>query len=68
MPFIWDYDIKKLKKSKWGRKLIIERQIDRGIYPSSKEKISLKQVKKYWNILEIDPMRRKLLQLLIWGK
>lgn len=68
MPFIWDYDIKKLRKTKSGRLLILERQINYGIYPSSKEKISLKEVKKHWNELEIDPMRRRFLKLLIWGK
>lgn len=68
MPFIWDYDIKKLRKSKWGRRVILERQIDGGIYPSSKEKISLKKVKQYWNELEIEPSRRAWLKLLIWGK
>lgn len=68
MPFIWDYDIKELKKSKWGRKLILERQINYGIYPSSKEKIKLKDVKKQWKELEIDPDRRRFLRFLIWGK
>ena len=68
MPFIWDYDIKKLKKTKSGRLKILERQINYGIYPSSKEKISLKEVKKHWKELEIDPDRRNFLKFLIWGR
>ncbi len=68
MPFIWDYDIKKLRKSSSGRRMILERLINYGVYPSSKEKISIKQVKKYWNELEIDPDRRRFLEFIIWGK
>lgn len=66
MPFIWDYDINELRKSKWGRKLILERQINYGV--SGKEKIKLSEVKKHWKELEIDPDRRRLFKLLIWGK
>lgn len=66
MPFIWDYDIKELRKSKQGRKLILERQINYGV--SGKEKIKLTEVKKQWKQLEIDPDRRRLFKLLIWGK
>ncbi|KKR22941.1 MAG: hypothetical protein UT54_C0059G0006 [Candidatus Daviesbacteria bacterium GW2011_GWB1_39_5] len=46
MPFIWDYDVNKLKKSKQGRLLILERQINYGIYPSDKEKINLNEVER----------------------
>lgn len=68
MPFIWDYDINKLKKTKSGRLLILERQINYGIYPSDKEKIDLKEVKKHWKELNLDPDRKRLFELLIWGK
>lgn len=68
MPFIWDYDINELKKTKSGRLLILERQINYGIYPSDKEKISLKEVKNHWEELNIEPLRRRLFELLIWGK
>lgn len=68
MPFIWDYDINKLKKTKSGRLLILERQINYGIYPSDKEKIDLKEVKKHWEELNLDPDRKRLFKLLIWGK
>ncbi len=67
MVHVWDYDIEKLKKSKWGRLLLLERQINYGVY-SDKEKIKLSEVKKHWNELTIDPDRRQFLQLLIWGK
>ena len=67
MTYLWDYDIEKLKKSKKGRLLILERQINYGIYPSDKEKIDLIKVKKNWNELNIDSDRRKLLKYLIWG-
>lgn len=68
MSFIWDYDVKKLKKSKQGKLLILERQINYGVYPSDKEKISLKEVKRNWDKLHLEPLRKKLFQLLIWGK
>lgn len=68
MPFIWDYDINELKKTKSGRLLILERQINYGIYPSDKEKIDLKEVKKHWKELNLDPDRKRLFELLIWGK
>lgn len=68
MVHIWDYDIEELKKSESGRRLILERQINYGVYLSDKEKIKLSEVKKHWHELQIDPRRRRLLQLLIWGK
>lgn len=67
MVHVWDYDIKTLKKSKRGRLLLLERQINYGVY-SDKERIKLKDVKKHWNSLTIDPDRRRFLQFLIWGK
>lgn len=70
MPFIWDYDIKKLRKTKSGRLLILERMINYGVYPSDKEKIPLKEVKKNWEELKgrLEPLRRRFMELLIWGK
>lgn len=68
MVFVWDYDIEKLKKSQRGRLLLLERQINGGVYLSDKEKISLDEVKKNWNKLQIDPAKRRLLKLLIWEK
>ena len=68
MPFIWDYDINELRKTKSGRLKILERQINYGIYPSDKEKISLSEVKKNWDKLNLEPQRKRLFKLLIWGK
>lgn len=62
---IWDYREKDLKKSAWGQKYILENMINMG---PGRRKISLSQVKKLWYQLDIDPLRRKLLKLLIWGK
>lgn len=66
MVMIWDYDIKKLRKTESGRKLILERMINFGV--DKGEKISIKQVKKYWNELDISPARRRLFQYVLWGK
>jgi len=66
MPVIWDYDINELKKTKSGRLLILERQINYGV--RGREKISLSEVKKNWHKLDIEPDRKRLFKLLIWGK
>ncbi len=65
MAFIWDYDINELKKTESGRRLILERMINYG--PDGK-KIKLSEVKKHWDKLELFPIRKRLLELLIWGK
>lgn len=66
MPLLWDYDEKKLKKSAWGRKLILERMINYG--PKKGEKIKLSEVKRLWSSLRLNTNTRKLMELLIWGK
>lgn len=66
MPLVWDYDVRELKKSRKGRLLLLERQINYGV--DGKEKIKLDDVKKNWKKLNIPPLRRRLLKLLIWGK
>ena len=68
MALIWDYDISELKNTESGRVKILERMINYGVYPSDNEKISLKLVKKYWDKLELEPKRKRLFELLIWGK
>ena len=68
MPNIWDYDIKELRKTRSGRLLILERMINYGVYESDKERISLSQVKKNWDQLDIEPDRKKLFELLIWNR
>lgn len=68
MVFIWDYDRKDLEKSERGRILLLERQINYGFYLSDKEKIKLSEVKKYWDKLNLEPSRRRLFKLLLWGE
>lgn len=65
MPAIWDYDIEELKKTEWGRRLILERLVNYG--PSPGEKINLQQVKENWELLDLEPKRRRLMEFLIWG-
>lgn len=48
--------------------MLLERLINLGVYRSDKEKINLKEVKKNWLQLPIEPKCRRLLQLLIWGR
>ena len=45
---------------------MLERMINYG--PQKGEKINLSQVKKYWGKLQLFPIRKRLLELLIWGK
>lgn len=65
MVFIWDYDKKELQNTEQGRILILERTIN---YGPTGEKIKLSDVKKYWNKLNLFTLRKRLLELLIWGK
>lgn len=66
MSFIWDYDKNKLKKTEKGKLLLLERAINFG--PEKKEKIKLRLVKKNWDKLHLFPTRKRLFELLIWGK
>ena len=68
MAYLWDYNEKELEKSEQGRILLLERQINYGVYMSDKIKIKLSDVKKYWNKLKLEPSRRKLFNLLLWEK
>ncbi len=63
--FLWDYDRKELEKTPGGRLLILERLIN---YGPGKEKIKLAEVKKNWDKLNLLPTRKRLFELLIWGK
>ncbi len=65
---IWDYDINKLRKTESGKLLILERQINYGMFLSDKDKIKLSEVKKNWKKLQLDPDRKRLFKFLIWGK
>lgn len=64
--YLWDYGKKELEKTEKGRIFILERMINYG--PGEGEKINLADVKKYWDQLELFPSRKRLLELLIWGK
>jgi len=68
MPFLWDYDLEDLKKSKSPRAkiLLLERQINYGV--EEEEKINLANVKKYWDKLQLFPRKRRLFEYLIWKK
>jgi hypothetical protein len=68
MPFLWDYDIEELKKSKSPRAkiLLLERQINYGVEEG--EKIQLADVKKYWDKLQIFPRKRRLFEYLLWKR
>lgn len=63
--FLWDYDRKKLEKTEQGRLKILERMIN---YGPGDEKIKLSEVKKNWDKLQLFPTRKRLFELLIWGK
>ncbi|MBM4401998.1 MAG: hypothetical protein FJ044_02035 [Candidatus Cloacimonetes bacterium] len=68
MPYLWDYDINEVKKSKSERAKIflLERQINYGLFGG--EKVELAKIKKYWDKLNIERKRRRLFEFLIWGK
>lgn len=66
MPFMWDYDINKLRKTKYGKLLILERMLNYG--PDEGEKIKLSEVKKNWNKLNLFPSRKRFFEFLIRGK
>ena len=62
---LWDYREKDLKKTAWGRRHLLEHMIN---YGPGRRKISLKAVKENWDKLELDPLRRRLMRLLIWER
>ena len=68
MALVWDYNISELKKTKSGRLLILERQINYGVDWEHGEKIKLSEVKKNWDKLDLYEPQKHLLELLIWKK
>ncbi|PIQ71744.1 hypothetical protein COV87_01620 [Candidatus Roizmanbacteria bacterium CG11_big_fil_rev_8_21_14_0_20_37_16] len=65
MPsYLWDYDKEELEKTEEGRIFILERMIN---YGPDGEKIKLADVKKYWDKLNLDPLKKSLFKLLIWN-
>ena len=67
MGYLWDYSKDKLKKTASGKRLILERKINFGTAPA-KEKIRLSDVKQNWGNLHLHPRKKRLFELLIWGK
>jgi len=62
--YLWDYDKEELEKTEEGRIFILERMIN---YGPDGEKIKLADVKKYWDKLNLDPLKKSLFKLLIWN-
>ena len=64
--YLWDYNRKTLRKIDKIRIIILELQINYGLYLSDRIRIKLSEVKKYWKQLNLEPERRKLFQLFLW--
>lgn len=62
----WSSDLSKVNKNSKDYKIWkLEQLINYGL---NGEKLSEKQVKKYWKYLNIDPDKKRTLKYLIWGK
>ncbi|MFY9484064.1 MAG: hypothetical protein WAP74_00365 [Patescibacteria group bacterium] len=64
---VWDYNLAKVRKRspayrKWRLERLINYGLDRG------DRISAKELKRYWAELKISPQRRALLKDLLWQK
>lgn len=62
----WAVDEKELKKSKekftiWK----IEQMVNYGL---DNEKLDVKELKKYWKKLYLDPIKKRYLEFLLWPK
>lgn len=62
----WSTDIAELKKDKekyavWR----LEQMVDFGL---ENKKISRRELKKYWKLLNLDENKKKYLSFLLWGK
>jgi len=66
MAFVWDYSPEKIKKTKQGRILLLERDINYG--PEKGRKISLKKVERNWDRLNLSLKAKRLMELLLWGE
>jgi hypothetical protein len=62
----WSTDIKKLKKDKKAYAIWrLEQLVNFGL---NGQKISKKQLKKYWPYLNLDPIKKHYLTRLLWPK
>ncbi len=60
----WSVDLKKLNKDPKAAAIWkLEQSVNFGL---NGEKLQKKLLKKYWNQLRLDPLRKKLLKLLLW--
>ncbi len=62
----WSTDEKKLRKNK--RKFAIWKIEQMANFGLNGKKISKNQLRKHWSEIQIDPIRRKFLSLLLYGK
>ncbi|MEK7503204.1 MAG: hypothetical protein AAB556_02025 [Patescibacteria group bacterium] len=59
----WSTDIKKLSRDKKGFNIWkLEQMINFGL---GGKKLKKRELKKYWPIIKIDPLRRRFLSLLL---
>ncbi|MBI4037049.1 hypothetical protein HY385_01355 [Candidatus Daviesbacteria bacterium] len=68
MSYLWDYALDKIGKTASGKTLILERKINYGLSGNTQEKIKLSEVKKNWSKLHLQPRKKRLFELLIWGR
>lgn len=61
----WSVDTSRLKKhpAEYLR-FVLEQKINFGL---KGEKLSINDLKLYWNKLKIDPGKKRFLQKLVWG-
>lgn len=62
----WSIDLKQLKKDKDGYAVWqLEQMVNFGL---GGKKISKSQLKKYWPLLNLDPLKKRYLEFLLWPK
>jgi hypothetical protein len=62
----WSTDVKKIKENKENYAIWkLQQMVNFGL---GDKKINLKDLKKYWDKLEMDPHRRKYLELIVYGQ
>ncbi|MBD3366413.1 hypothetical protein GF360_03705 [candidate division WWE3 bacterium] len=60
---LWDYNEKELSKTESGRAKILERKLNYG--RKGNEKISIAEVKKYWDKMDLFPLTRKFWKMML---
>lgn len=61
----WSVDTKKMRKHPSFPQWQLEQRINFGL---GQKKISRRALIKYWDVLDIDPDRRRYLSFLLWKK